>query len=106
MLMEAREQTGSYPHTPDYVIPIAPGEHLKEKLDEMGMTTEQFSEASGLPVEAVELFFVGKLPVTPSLAEKMEAITRMPARLWMNFERGYHENLKRAAKKYGLYADD
>ena len=55
-----QSETGQYPHTPNYVIPIAPGKHLKEKLDERGMTTEQFSEASGLPVEAVELFFVGK----------------------------------------------
>lgn len=95
-----------YPHTPDFVIPIAPGEHLKEKLDEMGMSAEQFSKESGLPVEAVELLFVGKLPVTTSLAVKLEEITQMPARLWMNFERGYHENLKKAAEQYGLTSTD
>jgi len=95
-----------YPHEPNYVIPIAPGEHLMEKLEEMGMDKEQFAKKSKLPIEAVEMLFLGRLPVTPSLAATLERITHIPADLWLRFEKGYHENLKKAAAKYGLAATE
>lgn len=105
MSIEQKHCSGTYPHTPNYIIPIAPGEHLKEKLEEMGMSIDRFSQEAGLPVEAVELLFTGKLPITLSLATKLETITQMPAHLWLNFERGYRENLKKAAEKYDLVSN-
>ncbi|HBT76382.1 MAG TPA: hypothetical protein DEB39_05530 [Planctomycetaceae bacterium] len=91
-----------YPHEPNFIIPIAPGEHLTEKLEEMGMDKEHFSKKSKLPLEAVDLLFLGRLPVTPNLAAALEKITKIPADLWLRFELGYHEDLKKAAEKYGM----
>lgn len=96
------ERQKTYPRDPDYIIPIAPGEHLKEKLDEMGMTDDEFAERAGLPVEAVWLLYKGIIPVEPALAAKLEEITRMPTHLWLNFERRYRDDLKKAAEKYGM----
>lgn len=92
----------TYPHTPDYIIPVAPGEILEEKLGEMGMSVEQFAKKSGLPVEAVELLFAGRLPITETLAATLESITLIPVDNWIRYEKGYHEDLKKAAEKYGL----
>jgi len=92
----------TYPYEPDYIIPVAPGELLKEKLEEMQMTTEQFAEQSGLAIEAVELLYTGRLPVEFVLAEALERITRMPRDYWLRFEQLYRDDLVRAAKKYGL----
>ncbi|MDR0705882.1 MAG: hypothetical protein LBF88_12990 [Planctomycetaceae bacterium] len=87
---------------PDYVIPIPPGEHLVEKLDEMGMSKEQFIKKIGLTIEAVELLFLGRLPMTIALAQKLEKITKTPTEVWIAFEKQYHKKLKLAAKKYGI----
>lgn len=100
MLQVVSNQT--YPHTPDYIIPVAPGEILEEKLGEMGMSIEQFAEKSGIPPEAVELLFSGRLPMTEMLAVTLEAITLIPVDNWIRYERGYHEDLKKAVAKYGL----
>ncbi len=71
MSVETQQRPNLYPHTPDYAIPIAPGEHLKEKLDEMGITSKQFSEESGLPVEAVGLFFCRQAPGNVVLGDEI-----------------------------------
>ena len=91
-----------YPHKPDYIIPVAPGEILEEKLGEMGMSKEEFAQRSGLRIEAVELLFVGRLPITESLAKTLESITQIPVDNWIRYERGYHADLAKAAKFYGL----
>jgi HTH-type transcriptional regulator/antitoxin HigA len=97
-----RKRVERVPFEPDYIIPIAPGEHLKEKLEEMGMSQEQFAKKAGLALEAVELLFLGRLPITQPLAEKLEKITKMPVDVWFAFEKQYHKKLKLAAKKYEL----
>ena len=91
-----------YPHEPDYIIPVAPGEILEEKLGEMGMSKEEFAQKSGLPIEAVELIFTGRLPITESLAETLEAITQIPVDNWNRYEKGYRDDIFKAAKFYGL----
>ncbi len=91
-----------FSHEPDYIIPVAPGEILEEKLGEMGMSKEEFAQKSGLPVEAAELLFAGRLPITESLAATLEAITLIPADNWNSYEKGYHDDIAKAAKFYGL----
>jgi plasmid maintenance system antidote protein VapI len=99
---KTRKTQERIPFTPDYVIPIAPGEHLAEKLEEMKMSKEQFAQKSGLALEAVEMFFLGRLPMTPTLAKNLEKITKMPIDLWLAFEKQYRKKLKQAEKKYKL----
>ena len=92
----------TYPYKPDYIIPVAPGELLREKLEEMEMTTEQFAERAGWSVEAVELFYVGRLPLEPAFAETMERITQMQKDFMMRFEQQYRDDLIAAAEKYSF----
>ena len=92
----------TYPYASDYIMPVAPGELLREKLQEMEMSTEQFAEQSGLAAEAVELFYAGRLPLEPALAEILERITQMPKDYWLRFEQQYRDDLVRAEKKYSL----
>jgi plasmid maintenance system antidote protein VapI len=92
----------TYPHEPDYIIPVAPGELLREKLEEMEMTTEQFAEQAGWTVEAVELFYAGRLPLEPAFAEVMEKITKMKKDFMIRFEKRYRDDLIKAAEKYSF----
>jgi len=90
------------PHVPNYVIPVAPGEILEEKLGEMGMSVDQLAERTGLSSEQVFLLFKGAIPLTPMVAEKLETVTKIPTNNWNRYERRYREDLKKAAEKYGL----
>jgi len=92
----------TYPHTPNYIIPVPPGEILEEKLGEMGMTVEQFAEQAALPLEQILLLFKGAVPLTPGIALKLEAVTEIPVDNWNRYERRYREDLLKASKKYGL----
>jgi len=94
--------TKTYPHTPNYIIPVPPGEILEEKLGEMGMTAEQFAEQAELPLEQILLLFKGAVPLTPGIAVKLEAVTEIPVDNWDRYERRYRDDLLKAAKKYGL----
>ena len=102
MLQSVKKNSPSYPYEPDYVVPVAPGELLREKLQEMEMTTEQFAEQSGLAIEAVELFYIGRLPVDTAIAETLERITQMPKDYWLRFEKQYRDDLILAEQKYRL----
>ena len=92
----------TYPRNPDYILPIAPGEHLKEKIDEMNMSDEEFATKADLSLETLLLFYKGILPVDRELADKLEKATLIPADLWLRFEKRYRADLVRATEKYEL----
>jgi len=92
----------TFARNPDYVIPIAPGEHLKEKIDEMNMSDEEFATQADLSLEVLLLLYKGVIPVNQELADKLEKATLIPADLWLRFEKRYRDDLVSAAEKYGL----
>jgi HTH-type transcriptional regulator/antitoxin HigA len=78
-------------YAPDSVTP--PGFHIREKLEEIGMTEADFATAIGLT--AVDEIVSGKTPIGPEVALRLELVLGIPARFWNNAERQYRDSLRR-----------
>lgn len=74
-------------YEPDYVFP--PGDHMREKLAEMGMSQAQFAWKAGLSQKHVSQVLNGKVPLSVDVADRFEWITGMSARLLLNIEAGW-----------------
>lgn len=68
-----------------FVPPISfhPGITLSEKLEELGMSVEEFATRSDLPINTVIEVIEGKRSVTEELAIAFEKVTKIPARFWL-----------------------
>ncbi len=72
-----------------------PGETLLEKLEEMGMGPKEFALRTGKPEKTVSAVLKGESSITPDMAVLFENVTKIPARFWLNSQRGYDEYLAR-----------
>ena len=79
-------------------IRFHPGETLSEKLEEMGMSSEDFSVFTGKSEKIINAFLNGKIPVTPDMAVQFENVTEIPVHFWLNSQRQYDEFI--AMNKY------
>ena len=68
-----------------------PGATLSEKLEEMGMTVQEFSRFSGKSEETIRAIINGKRPITSEIAVQFENVTLIPAHYWINHQHGYDE---------------
>ncbi len=74
-------------YTPAEVF--APGEYLRDELDERGWTVTEFAEIIGRPVQAVSEILNGKKEITTETAFALsEALGTTPA-LWLNLQTNY-----------------
>jgi len=82
-----------------YICPfvVPPGEVLEEKINEMGLSTEEFAGRIGISTEALVQLFKGRLSLSSGLAARLERVTDIPADYWNRAETNYRrklENLK------------
>lgn len=87
-------------YAPDYVS--APGETLKDLLNERGMTQVELSERMGKTPKFVSELIQGKAALTQDTALQLERVLRTPASFWNNRERHYQEALARKAERVSL----
>ena len=78
-------------YTSPFVIP--PGEVLEEKINEMGLSTEEFAERVGMSTEALVQLFKGRLFLSPAVASRLEHTTDIPADYWNRAEANYRRKL-------------
>jgi addiction module HigA family antidote len=76
-----------------------PGKTLVEKLEEMGMGSKEFAIRTDKPEKTISAVLNGKSAITPDMAIQFENVTKIPARFWMNSQRGYDEFLAREKQK-------
>ncbi|MDR1268308.1 MAG: hypothetical protein LBK82_02175 [Planctomycetaceae bacterium] len=86
----------SLPHTPNYIYLMPPGEVLEEKIFEMGIDVAELARRMEVSVKTVEQLLKAEIPLTQTLAEKIEKVTWMPTALMLRFEVGYRNDLKYA----------
>lgn len=77
----------------------APGETLKDILEERGITQSQLSNQISCSDEDLTLVLDGKAPITPNLASDLERVLGTPAQFWLARDRRFkewltHERLK------------
>lgn len=83
-----------YPFEPDYAV--APGETLRETMDELGMSQVALAYWSGMAPETIKAVLDGTEPITPMVAIRLSIATGMPIRMWLNLEANYRRDLARA----------
>lgn len=71
-------------------VSFHPGTTLAEKVEELGMSVEEFASHSGLPINTVKEVIKGKLSVTEDLAAAFEKMTKIPARFWLQKQNIFH----------------
>ena len=69
------------------IEPIHPGEHLKEILDDLGITHRRLAEAMGTPPALVGAIVRGRASISPETAIKIGAALDMSAEFWLNLQR-------------------
>ena len=68
---------------------FAPGEYLRDELDERGWNVTEFAEIIGRPVQAVSEILNGKKEITTETALSLsEALGTSPV-LWLNLQTNY-----------------
>lgn len=87
----------------DYAVP--PGETIREYLDELGMTQRELSTRLGLSAKHVNRLIQGLVPLSPEIAQRLELVTGMPARLWNRLEADYKSAQQRLRLEGELLED-
>jgi len=80
----------------------APGETLREILDERGMTQTQLADRTGRPKKTINEIVKGKAAITPETALQFELVLGIPADFWNQRESNYREYLARKEEQERL----
>jgi plasmid maintenance system antidote protein VapI len=83
-------------HKPNYICILPPGEIIAEKMFEMGIDAAELAKRMKVPVETLEKLIHFEIPLTESMAKKIEKVTWIPVRAMMSHEKNSRENLKYA----------
>ena len=78
---------------PDYAVP--PGESLRARLNEIGLSQSDLAVRSGLSAKHVNQIIKGLAPITHETAMTLELVTGTPAAVWNKLEARYRESLLR-----------
>ena len=78
-----------YEFEPDYAV--APGETLLEAMESLEITQKELAIRTGLTEQTLTRIFKGEQPISYETANRLELVTKVPARLWNNLEAQYRE---------------
>jgi len=87
-----------YPHIPNYITIMPPGNVLKEKIDEMGIDAVELAKRMQTPLETVQKLLNAETMLTLELAEKIETATGMSSNFMIRVELGFQENIRKAVE--------
>ena len=79
-----------------------PGETLEEKLQEMGMGVKEFATRVSKPEKTIIAVLKGKSSITPDMALSFELVTRIPADMWLRYQKNYDEYIARKKREKTL----
>lgn len=80
---------------------VAPGATLDEWRQEHGTDVATMAERLFMTAEQYDGLVVGRYVITPTLADRLECVTGIPATLWLNLERTYREDLRLGRVDFG-----
>jgi HTH-type transcriptional regulator / antitoxin HigA len=87
----------------DYAV--APGETLRELLEERGLSQRDLARRTGLSPKHVNRLLQGLVPLSADVAVRLERVTGTPARIWSGLEATYQADMERIRAKRDLSAD-
>lgn len=82
----------------EYIAPIAiaPGETIKEILDEINMSQKELAARLDISEKHLTQVIKGKAEISRDLADKLETVLGIEAIFWLNLENEYRETLKKS----------
>jgi len=89
-----------YKYEPDYAV--HPGETLREKLEELGMTPKEFAVRTGKPVKTISEILNGKSSITFEMSVLFEKVLKISASFWIKKQANYNEFVVREKQKEEL----
>jgi HTH-type transcriptional regulator/antitoxin HigA len=84
----------------DYATP--PGEILQDLMEEQGLTQRDLARRADLSPKHVNQLLHGLVSLSPAVAQRLELVTGMPARMWNQLEALYQSDLQRIQAKRDL----
>jgi HTH-type transcriptional regulator/antitoxin HigA len=99
----AAATTTRHPYEPDYAV--APGGTLLETIEALGMDQKDLATRLGLSEKHVSQLVNGHVALTYEVADRLELVTGVPARIWNSLESNYRERLAKA-EAAGRLAED
>lgn len=78
---------------------IHPGEHLRDELDELGLSARAFAKLLDIPVNRVTQILNGQRGVSADTALRLARYFGTSAEFWMNLQQTYE--LRRAEQETG-----
>ena len=87
---------------PNYAV--APGEYLKEWIDDEELTQGDVASLLGTSRKTVNALIHGRIALSEDMALRLERVTHIPAKSWLTFEAGYREDLARLHSEEALAA--
>src|SRR4051812_24375727 len=82
--------------TTNGLVPIHPGEFLKQALEELGISQAQFARAVGLSAMRISHIVNGSRPLTAELALLFGRAFKQSPQYWLNLQADY--DLKNARR--------
>ena len=82
-----------YRYEPRHDTPLPPGEHIREFLDERGISQVDFATRLGKSTKFVSQLINGKVALTYDTAVELERVLGMPSSFWNNAEAIYRDAL-------------
>ncbi len=79
-----------------------PGETLDEKLQELGMGVKEFATRVSKPEKTIIAVLKGKSSITPDMAVAFEMVTKIPAHMWLRYQKSYDEFIARKKREKSL----
>ena len=83
---------------PKKLPPIHPGEHLKEFMDDFGLTMNQLAKALHVPANRITAIVNGTRGITAETAMRLARYFGTSAQMWMNMQA--HYDLEVARNKF------
>jgi HTH-type transcriptional regulator/antitoxin HigA len=83
----------NYRYDPRQDVPIAPGEHIREILEERGIAQTELAVRLGKSEKFVSQLINGKASLTYDTAIELERVLSVPASFWNNAEATYRDAL-------------
>lgn len=98
--------TPGAPLTPAAPLDVAvpPGETLREALDDLHMSQVELASRIGASAKHVNQIIKGLVPISADIAQRLDSVTGIPARLWTRLESDYQTSKAEQARDASLSA--
>lgn len=80
-------------------VAVAPGETLREVLEELHMSQLELASRIGASPKHVNQVVKGIVPISADVAQRLEAATGVPARIWSRLESDYRTVLAKQSRE-------